>query len=193
MTERDARGRKTADLNAKTLRAMAHPLRVRLVGILRMDGPATATGLAKRVGESSGTTSWHLRQLAEVGMVEEDADRGNKRERWWRAAHAGHRTGHELYSDPELAGPASDYLHSILTTHYRAAADFVSERQEWPAWQGAWDFSDYLLHLTPEKARELNEKVDALVESYRRDPGEGDELVAVQWHAFPRKRHPERP
>jgi len=69
------------------LEALAHPLRNRLLGLLRTDGPATASGLAQRVGESSGVTSYHLRKLAEVGFVEEETERGTKRERWWRSVH----------------------------------------------------------------------------------------------------------
>jgi DNA-binding transcriptional ArsR family regulator len=78
---------RSVELDARTLRGLAHPLRARMVGLLRTEGPATATSLAARVGESSGTTSWHLRQLADAGLVEEDSHRGNRRERWWRAAH----------------------------------------------------------------------------------------------------------
>ena len=71
----------------RTWPALAHPLRSRLLGLLRADGPATASGLAERIGESSGVTSYHLRKLAEVGLVEEDVERGTRRERWWRTAH----------------------------------------------------------------------------------------------------------
>src|SRR5689334_11065173 len=73
--------------DAAALEALAHPLRGRLLGLLRADGPATASGLAEKVKESSGVTSYHLRKLAEVGFVEEEAGRGTKRERWWRAVH----------------------------------------------------------------------------------------------------------
>ena len=75
--------KRTIELDARTLRAIAHPLRMRMLGILRTEGPATATSLAARLGESSGTTSWHLRQLAEHGFIEEDSERGNRRDRWW--------------------------------------------------------------------------------------------------------------
>src|SRR3954451_21753322 len=71
----------------EALEALAHPLRGRLLGLLRSDGPATARGLATQVGESSGVTSYHLRKLADAGFVEEDAGRGTRRERWWRAVH----------------------------------------------------------------------------------------------------------
>ena len=57
------------------LRALAHPLRGKLLAALRIDGPATASMLARRYGESSGATSYHLRQLARYGFVEDDASR----------------------------------------------------------------------------------------------------------------------
>src|SRR6187401_1254603 len=71
----------------KQLRALAHPLRQRLLGTLRLDGPATATELAVRLGTNSGATSYHLRQLADVGLVEDDPERSTGRDRAWRAAH----------------------------------------------------------------------------------------------------------
>ncbi|MDM4722301.1 helix-turn-helix domain-containing protein [Micromonospora sp. WMMA1363] len=73
------------------LKAVAHPLRVRLLAALREDGPATATELAHRLGTESGSTSYHLRVLARHGFVEEtsggQAARRHPRERRWQAAH----------------------------------------------------------------------------------------------------------
>ena len=76
------------------MQSLAHPLRMRLLGLLRMQGPSTATKLASQVGESSGLTSDHLRQLASVGMVTDadpsdlaDVQPTGGRERWWKAAH----------------------------------------------------------------------------------------------------------
>src|SRR5947209_4728679 len=57
---------------------------MRIMDTLRNDGPSTATRLAAVLGESSGSTSYHLRVLAEAGVIEEDSARGNGRERWWR-------------------------------------------------------------------------------------------------------------
>src|SRR5215212_5276227 len=87
-------------LDARSLRGIAHPVRVRILTSLREDGPATATGLAGRLGESTGSTSYHLRQLAEYGFVAEDTGRGVGRELWWRAVHRA------TYSD--LPGPNAD-------------------------------------------------------------------------------------
>src|SRR3712207_7836256 len=56
-----------------------------LLGLLRSEGPSTASKLGQRLGESSGSTSYHLRQLAALGFVEEVPGQGTARERWWRA------------------------------------------------------------------------------------------------------------
>src|SRR6202034_4268220 len=68
----------------RALRAYAHPVRMKLVGLLRTEGPLTATRAAELLGESSGTCSFHLRQLAKYGLVEEDGG-GTGREKPWRA------------------------------------------------------------------------------------------------------------
>src|SRR5215831_7404684 len=73
-------------VDAGNLRGIAHPIRVRLLALLRDDGPSTATRLAARTGLNSGATSYHLRQLERFGFVVED-ERTGGRERWWRAAH----------------------------------------------------------------------------------------------------------
>ena len=65
----------TAQLDSVRLRTLAHPARARLLGLLRIEGPATATALAQRLGTNSGQTSYHLRQLAAVGLVVEDTER----------------------------------------------------------------------------------------------------------------------
>src|SRR3954451_3150177 len=69
--------------SAARVRAAAHPLRLRLLELLR-EGPATASQLARRLGENSGATSYHLRVLAKHGLIEEEVERGNGRDRWWR-------------------------------------------------------------------------------------------------------------
>src|SRR5688572_10834361 len=71
------------ELDLESLKGLAHPLRVKILDLLSTYGPATATGLAERLGESSGATSYHLRQLARHGFVREVEGRGTGRERWW--------------------------------------------------------------------------------------------------------------
>ena len=100
------------------LQVLAHPLRTRLLGALRLHGPATSTALAARLGTNSGATSYHLRQLAEAGLIEDDPERSNGRDRWWRAAHdATSWTSADFEDDPD-ARAADDWLlrhHAHIT------------------------------------------------------------------------------
>jgi DNA-binding transcriptional ArsR family regulator len=70
-------------LTPRRLRGLVHPIRVRLLFLLENDGPATASQLGRRIGQSSGVTSYHLRVLADLGFVEDDPEHGNGRDRWW--------------------------------------------------------------------------------------------------------------
>lgn len=180
-------------LDARTLRALAHPLRLRLLALLRADGSATASGLAQRVGESSGTTSWHLRQLAEYELIEQDTERGTKRERWWRAKHTGHIVQPKDFSgDPEMTGPLTTYLQSVAEQRYTNEMRFLAEQDSWqPEWSEAAIMDDFMLSLTPDETEELNAEVRTLIERYHREPRAGDTQVLVQWSALPRETRPE--
>lgn len=190
-------------LDARSLRGLAHPLRLEILSLLRRYGPATATSLAARLGESTGTTSWHLRQLAEHGFIAEDPDRGNRRERWWQSlADYTQLDEADLLNDPEMRGPLSVYLHAVLDKSFRTATAFVAEglAGEWsPEWVAAADLSDYRLALTADGLAALTADLKALVERHRpatasAEPAGGRvENVAVQLQAFPMRTpaHPE--
>jgi DNA-binding transcriptional ArsR family regulator len=174
-------------LDAKTLRALAHPLRIRLLGLLRADGPATATGLAQRVGETSGTTSWHLRQLADHGLIEQDTDRGNKRERWWKAAYESTELRIEDFRDDEdSAGALNAYLYEIASSAYRRMTTFLG--QDWDqSWRESFVMSDQELPLTPDELKALRNELHEVIDRYRRPERAGDEIVVTQLQGFPRK------
>ncbi|WP_328607302.1 helix-turn-helix domain-containing protein [Amycolatopsis sp. NBC_00345] len=186
-------GRKNRVLDAKSLRALAHPLRIRLLDLLEEDGPATATGLGKRVGESSGTTSWHLRQLADAGLVVEDTERGSKRERWWKPAqNSTQLNSADFLHDPELAGPVTTYLHQVIEQRYREEVQFIAELpQRGGTWADKAMFNNVRLSLTPDEAQEMSREASALIEKYRRDARPGDDSVIAHWAAFPRTARPE--
>ncbi|MFD4635173.1 ArsR/SmtB family transcription factor [Streptomyces sp. NPDC058284] len=183
---------KVRELDARTLRGLAHPLRMRLLTSLGVEGPATASQLAARLGESSGATSYHLRQLAEYGFVEDDPDRGKGRERWWRPAQQGIRTDAELMLDenPEVRGALSTVLHEYASLRAQEVSTWIATRHEWPQeWGAASDISDFTLDLTPELASELSHKVHELMEEYRMlAPPKGTPdaaRVRVHSHLFP--------
>ena len=180
-------------LDANQMRVLAHPLRMRLLGALRLDGPATATALAARLGTNSGKTSYHLRQLAEVGLVEEDAERGNARDRWWRAAHGGTSwNAVDFLEDPDASVAADWMTGHVARVHARWIGEFIDARGTWSReWLKATTMSDYHLTLTPQRLEQLGNELNELVERYRDDEvAAGAEPVTVIIHSFP---HPEPP
>ncbi|QEU97600.1 ArsR family transcriptional regulator [Streptomyces kanamyceticus] len=179
-------------LNPRSLRGLAHPLRMRLLASLRLEGPATASQLAARLGESSGATSYHLRQLAEYGFVEDDPERGKGRERWWRSAHQGTHTDEDLIRDrdPEVQGALSTLLYEYAAQRAQEVTTWIATRHEWSQeWDESADTSDFTLYLTPAQARELSGKVSELMEGYRAltpEDGTPDAAqVRVHSHIFP--------
>ncbi|MEU8415543.1 helix-turn-helix domain-containing protein [Amycolatopsis japonica] len=184
-----------ARVDGRILRALSHPLRVEILELLREDGPATASGLAKRVGESSGTTSWHLRQLAESGLIAEDTERGSRRDRWWKAVHEGDRmSAADFLDDPDLAGPLNAYAHTMIERRYAAESQFVAEVRDWADdWIDKVNFHDSSLPLTPDEAAALSDEILEVISRYRRPEKESDTQVRVHWAAFPRKTRPETP
>ncbi|MEU2897705.1 ArsR/SmtB family transcription factor [Streptomyces sp. NPDC001273] len=179
-------------LDARSLRGLAHPLRMRLLNALRRGGPATASQLAAKLGESSGATSYHLRQLATHGFVEDAPEHGKGRERWWKAVHRGVRFDDSLLKDrdPAVRGAADLFLHEVANHHTQEVATWLGTGDDWPeAWRRASDMSDWTLSLTPELAEELVHRMHDLVQSYRAQaPGDDApdaEQVRVHTHLFP--------
>ena len=100
----------------RALRAYAHPVRMALVGLLRTEGPLTATRAAELLGESSGTCSFHLRQLAKYGLVEE-AGGGTGREKPWRATTTSTAWDSTGGGTPETAA-ATSLLNTVIAERY---------------------------------------------------------------------------
>lgn len=179
-------GRTIRMLDPASLKALAHPIRVQLLGELRAHGPSTATALAVAIGQSSGTTSYHLRQLAAADFITEVPDKGNGRERWWRAAQDGTRLeSGQLDEDPATQAALDSYLASVARASWRRLEEHLARSHDLPkAWQES-SISDYRLDLSAKELRRLGEELDALVESYRRAPRKGDRRVVAQFQVFP--------
>jgi DNA-binding transcriptional ArsR family regulator len=177
-------------VTGENLKALTHPLRVQVLGLLRTYGPATATTLARRLGLTSGALSYHLRQLERYGFIAEDAERGNERDRWWRAIHRS--TDFEPLSlDPAAAEAGEAYEQGILTAINRSLAQALADRPAWPAeWQRALTMSDVLLELTPAEAEQLQRELLALLNSYPQldpdaDPRPGAWSVNARFQVVP--------
>ncbi|WP_277209551.1 winged helix-turn-helix domain-containing protein [Isoptericola croceus] len=189
-------GRRPDSLSATRLRGLSHPLRVRILDLLQVHGALTASGLAELVGESSGSTSYHLRQLAKHDFVQEVEGRGTARERWWEAAPGGFSIGPE---DQDDAG--------LRTTKSLVNAEFERNRQEkiWQlldvmdteleqselaAWRDAVTLSTSNLFATPEQLSRLIDAVSAVLDEQLaplKDQEDVPGAVPVQIHfnAFP--------
>ncbi len=177
--------------DAQALKALAHPVRLRILGLLRLDGPATASGLADRLGLNSGATSYHLRHLARHGFVLEDAALGNGRDRWWRAAHGSTRTATAELTEEEREATDA-FGQAIALLHTEEVQRAVEERPLLPEeWRGASTLSDWHLRLTATRARELTDTLDRLVSTWDEDPSDGADTqpFVVILHAFPRPGH----
>lgn len=191
---------KVRTLDPRSLRGLAHPLRMRLFRALRESGPATASQLAGRLDESSGATSYHLRQLAAYGFVEDAPEHGKGRERWWRATSQGIRLEPDRLNlaDPVQRGAIDVLMHEVADNHTEELSTWLGTRHEWPAaWQEAYDLSDWAYRLTPSQAIELRESAQELMESYRTYDAENAEVeeavpYRVHLHAFPRKTSADR-
>jgi predicted ArsR family transcriptional regulator len=175
----------TLHLDGRTLRVLAHPLRSRLLTALRTGGPSTATALAAELGTNTGATSYHLRRLASVGLVEETDD-GRGRERWWRASTSSHRwTERDVAGDPD-AEAASDWLRrSYLRSFVERYEAWLDAQGGWPLeWREAADATDALLTVTPADLGRFQAELLALLERYR-DPSPDDpERVPIHVFAY---------
>ncbi len=163
------------------LKALSHPVRLRILGLLRSEGGATATTLAARLGLNSGATSYHLRQLEKAGFIAEDQERGNGRDRWWRAAHQATRADSTTARTPEEQDTYDAYLQAVAISYHDQVQHSLTERRILPpAWHEAWDMSDWQLRLTPERAKALVEAVHTLVEEYREDADDDERAAAFR-------------
>ncbi|MFC5666872.1 ArsR/SmtB family transcription factor [Kitasatospora misakiensis] len=191
-------GRPPRRLDARSLRGLAHPLRMQIFELLNLDGPATATRLAERLGENTGTVSWHLRHLAEHGFIEEETGRGTKRERWWRRVPVPNRLDTaDFRHDPNSRGAVSLYLHQIVQQYFNRINDYIAE--DWPdEWRDVGTIADWSrLRLTPDQLRALNEELSAVVERHLTAPdAEPDPEalpIVVQLQSFPRRPRTDSP
>lgn len=160
---------RTVDPSRIAMWAMTHPIRFRIYEQLR-EGPATASQLARLLGESSGTTSYHLRMLARAGAIEEDAERGTRRERWWR------RPGLRIVptdADPEGREITTRLFAMFFQRDAEARHRFVTGDVS-DEWHRAALAGNWLVALTPDEAAELSTRLLHLVDEYRSRPAPED-------------------
>jgi DNA-binding transcriptional ArsR family regulator len=151
----------------KQMRALAHPLRMRILELLAQ-APSTATLLAKELGESTGSTSYHLRALARAGVIEEDTERGSGRERWWRRKPPGYLQIPTGADDPE--GRALEVvMWTDMADRDEEALHRFFERlpQIDREWRRASTIANWSAWLTVDEAVALAEHVTEIVVKHR--------------------------
>lgn len=149
----------------RALRAVAHPVRLALIGALRRQGPLTATRAGEVIGETATTCSFHLRQLAKYGLVEE-AGGGRGRERPWQAT-AWFTSWPGAASEPELAA-AVELMNSVVAERYfeRVLRWLGRRAEDLPEWQDAAHFGDTSGYVTAVELVELGQRIDELLEPF---------------------------
>jgi predicted ArsR family transcriptional regulator len=174
----------------RALRALAHPVRMDLMGLLRRGEPLTATQAGEEIGESAASCSFHLRQLAKYGLVEE-AGGGRGRERPWQATAISTEWA-SRGPDEETDAAGALLSRVVVERHLRNAIEWLERRDsEDPQWVDAAPINDVLVYMTVEELQELDEKFRALIEPYLQrlersePPAEGARLVSVISLAFP--------
>ncbi len=162
--------------------AIHHPLRRRLIDLLGVEGPATASQLAGRTGELVGNISHHLKVLAVAGVIEEAPELAkDRRERWWRSVRSSW-----TWSVADAGGePAGELIATVseernVTYHADKVRQWFEARHEYgEEWVRAAFATESWLTLTPERLTELSDRIRDLIQEYYEDPSDDSSAVPV--------------
>jgi DNA-binding transcriptional ArsR family regulator len=194
MTPRDAP--RTTLTSAASMRVLAHPTRLRLLGLLRERGPQTAAQLGDVVDEAPGTISYHLAKLASIALIEPaDAESRDQRERWWKATTA--LTSWEpadLLDDPDKLAASATLQKSIAQAYAAHYTEYIDATPALPReWVAAAASSDRGLRLTADQLTALRADLESVVDRWldasaanEADATEGAEPVVVVYQAYRR-------
>lgn len=179
-------------IDMEGLKALAHPLRVKILDTLSTYGEFTASGLGERLGESSGATSYHLRQLEKHNFVREVEGRGTGRERWWERVPGGIQINAAREdSTPSERAASRLVLREWMVNRHAVLNDFLDHGDDVLSteWLDVSTISMSNLHLTREQTSELSERlmsvVDEFVDAYRGQRVPGSRPVQTQINVFP--------
>ena len=153
--------------DVRTMRALAHPVRIALIETLILGGAMTATEAGERIGETPTTCSFHLRQLAKYGFVEE-AGGGKGRARPWRVTSVGYSMN-SVHDDPEAEIASNAVLRLWRERTLGRYQTWLETKATYPRrWREAASDNEYLLYLTVDELDRLNQELtDLLLPRYR--------------------------
>ena len=178
----------------RAMRALAHPLRVQLLGELRVSGPQSVGMLADLFDEAPGSISYHVGVLARSGFVVEAPEKArDARERWWRAAQSHTRyEPSQLNADPATRVASAAMRHTFLQAQSAELAEYIDlEPTLDPAWVAAATSGDTVAFLTPDDLREMSDELEALArrwEARSRSGEAGARPARFMYSAFVRPR-----
>jgi predicted ArsR family transcriptional regulator len=182
---------KAIELNPASLKALVHPLRIGMLGILRADGPATSSELARKLGTNSGATSYHLRQLERHGFVVEVPEMGTTRQRFWQAAHEySILERSRMKEDADAVVLIDEVMRLGSRLREAEVAEWIGSQDDWGAeWTDASANDDYLLQVSRDELSELVDGIRSLIgrmATRRTSDVQADaEAVRVHLVAFP--------
>ena len=182
--------------SAASMRVLAHPTRLRLLGLLRERGPQTAAQLGDVVDEAPGTVSYHLAKLASIDLIEPaEPQTHDRRERWWKATTPlTSWNAADLLDDPDKAAASAALQKSVGQAYAARFSDYVDSLPSLPrAWVEAGTSSDRMLHLTVDELAALTSELEAVVaryagasEAHGASEDSGAEPVSVVYQAYRR-------
>jgi DNA-binding transcriptional ArsR family regulator len=188
----DEQHRSDRVLDTGALRALAHPLRVRIYDILSQYGPQTASSLAEQLGESSGSTSYHLRALAKHDLIHEVEGRGTTRERWWERQPGGVTfASPQAMKTPAGRSATQIVMNEFLRNRQQQLIDFVEEGNSLldDTWADGTLISTATARLTPAQSSDLTHRIMAVIDEtvaqYRNQTGEDVRPVTIRADVFP--------
>ncbi|MBC6456527.1 helix-turn-helix domain-containing protein [Actinomadura sp. HBU206391] len=172
----------------EVLKSLTHPRRQKIIEELALHGPATSATLARALALNTGATSYHLRELAKHGFVEEMPEKAHGRERWWRAVRGDRRFPPYSRQSPEMRAVLDEMNSMSFEADFEQFARFQLQREQMGEWADAVPYSRSVLHLTLDELRAFFEEYIKLVNRFKRDGAEipGDARpVSARFLAFP--------
>ena len=160
------------ELSPRSMRALAHPTRLAILSRLQWHGPSTATALAAEVGATPSVTSWHLRHLAEHGLVRDAEVGSDGRQRWWEAAGRGFRF---TPTADDAGREAATLLERVLFDQARELPQTWAREAE-PLLEDEWrrsaGLSNTTVLATAEEVAQIEAQIEAVLAPYVRRKGE---------------------
>lgn len=180
------------------LKALTHPLRVRILYALRAEGQATASRLGQLVDESPASVSYHLRKLADGGFVVEVANASSDgRERWWTVPAEGFSwTPTDFADTPEGATIGRAAKQALVDNQFLRQREYDASAKSWGGdWNHAALSCDYVMKLTAPETEEMMQEVQGVFTKWQMRSDERDDVnpegvadtehVMVFAHGFP--------